>query len=385
MNLKIQISVLFILLLFSEAFASQWIQRAGLPNVGRHRGTGISIGTKGYIGLGHFNGAGPNIILNDWWEYDPATNAWTQKANYIGNFGIGSYGVLSFGMEKVGFVGGGQVGSTGEFYKYDPSTNQWTPAMNTPTYAGNIAGFAIGNKGYYLSGNQLFEYDEALNIWVAKNFAPFSAGIWTCAFIIDGKAYYKTGTQLWEYKPSIDQWASRASYPGLATAGSVALTQNNKGYVVTGYSGGLSQVTKDVYEYNPGTNTWDSLPSFTGTARRFSSGFSIGNRAYIGTGTNGTNFADFWEFDALAGLEEMFDIGQFSCYPNPAIDKVNFKSENLNGFKIEVYDQTGSLVDSEESNNNSLNIFRKDKISGTYFYKVVHKNKAVHSGKFIFI
>lgn len=384
MKLKIQISALFLLLLIGESFASQWIQRADFPNIGRHRGTGISIGNRGYIGLGHFNGAGPNIILNDWWEYDPATNAWAQKANYIGNSGIGSYGVLSFSMEKVGFVGGGQVGPSGEFYKYDPVTNLWTPAMNTPTYAGNIAGFAIGEKGYYVSGNQVYEYDATIDNWSTKNPAPFSAGIWTSTFVIDGKGYYKTGNQLWEYKPAIDQWAPRASYPGLATAGSVGFAQNNKGYIITGYAGFLSAVTRDVYEFDPGANTWDSLPEFPGSSRRFSSGFSIGNRCYIGTGTNGTNFADLWEFDALASLEEMFDINQFACYPNPAVEKINFNSENLNEFKVIIYDQLGKMIESKSTKNHSIVIHRDGKLSGYYFYQVLLKNTVVHSGKFIF-
>ena len=42
---------------------------------------GFTIGSKGYIGTGYdwqFR------LYNDFWEYDPATNAWTQKADFGG-------------------------------------------------------------------------------------------------------------------------------------------------------------------------------------------------------------------------------------------------------------------------------------------------------------
>ena len=38
---------------------------------------GFSIGTKGYIGSW--------LITNEFWEYDPATNIWTQKASLPGH------------------------------------------------------------------------------------------------------------------------------------------------------------------------------------------------------------------------------------------------------------------------------------------------------------
>ena len=312
--------------------ASSWIQRADFGAVGRHRGMGIAIGNKGYIGLGHYNGAGPNIVLKDWWQYDPSTNSWTQKADYTGNNGNGNYAVLSFGMEKFGFVGGGQVSSDAGFYKYDPMTNMWTPVANMPTIAMNTQGFTIGKKGYYLSGNTVYEYDSQSDIWSIKNPAPFSISIWPATFTIDGKGYVKTSTALWEYKPSLDQWIQRAPFPGLTTAGAVGFHQNNKGYIVSGYSGSLSNVTSETWEYNPATDTWLAQTEFYGSSRRFSSGFTIGNQAFIGTGTNGTNFNDFWEFDALLGLEEKFDQNQFTCYPNPAVEFVKFNSKNFKHF-----------------------------------------------------
>jgi N-acetylneuraminic acid mutarotase len=104
-----------------SAAISGWTQKADFGSHGRHRGVGIAIGNKGYMGMGHYNGAGPNIVLKDWWEYDPANGTWTQKTDYIGNGGNGTYAPLTFGMDNLGFIGGGQVATSNDFFKYDPS------------------------------------------------------------------------------------------------------------------------------------------------------------------------------------------------------------------------------------------------------------------------
>ncbi|MFK7787367.1 MAG: hypothetical protein AB8B56_19745, partial [Crocinitomicaceae bacterium] len=72
---------LLCVLVSQEAMASisGWTPKANFGAEARHRGIGMSIGNKGYMGLGHYNGAGPNIVKKDWWEYDPATNSWTQR------------------------------------------------------------------------------------------------------------------------------------------------------------------------------------------------------------------------------------------------------------------------------------------------------------------
>ena len=79
--------LVFAAALMSFDASAWWEKRADFGSNARHRGTGLSIGNKGYFGLGHYNGAGPNIVMSDWWEYDPATNSWSQKADYIGNNG----------------------------------------------------------------------------------------------------------------------------------------------------------------------------------------------------------------------------------------------------------------------------------------------------------
>src|SRR5436190_22202994 len=53
-------------------------QPLGIAAVPRYGAVSFTIGTKGYVGTGH-SGTG-----KDFWEYDPATDTWTQKADFGG-------------------------------------------------------------------------------------------------------------------------------------------------------------------------------------------------------------------------------------------------------------------------------------------------------------
>ncbi len=138
-----------------SSFGSGWIQKADFGGVARHRTTGLAMGNKIYIGLGHYNGAGTNILFNDWWEYDPSTNSWTQKADYLGG---PCYHATGFSINDIGYVGTGRISSVGStlvtsFYKYDPSTNTWSTISSLPGVARRGAiGFSIGEEGYVGTG-----------------------------------------------------------------------------------------------------------------------------------------------------------------------------------------------------------------------------------------
>ena len=376
--------ILFTLLFMAHDASAEWIQRADFPAIARHRGTGMSIGNKGYMGLGHYNGAGPNIVKKDWWEYDPGTNAWTQKADYIGNNGNGNYAPLHWTIGSFGYLAGGTLGDA-MLYKFDPAINQWLPVNSCPTTPGNNDGFVIGNKGYYLSSSSLFEFDAVTETWATKSAAPFNANTWNSAFTLNNKGYVKNGVALWEYKPTIDAWTQQAEFPGLARAASVSFTQNNKGYIVTGYGVGfLSDISSEAWEYDPSQNQWTQMPDFKGSSRRFGSGFTIGNRAFIGIGTNGTNYADLWEFDKFGSLNDGFDVNSFTTYPNPSSNNINFKSDNLNEFIIDVYDLVGRKIYTEQTSNGAVQLLKGLNKSGTYIYHVSVDGAVVHSNKFIF-
>jgi N-acetylneuraminic acid mutarotase len=379
-----------VVLLFLIAFClvetaqAGWIRRADMAGAGRHRGTGCSIGTKGYMGLGHYNGTGVNIVLNDWWEYDPATNAWSQKADYIGGTTAGNYGVLTIGIGEFAYITGGAF-SDSDLHRYDPKSNVWTTIGPTPDNFSNTEGFAVDGKGYVVRGSVVHEFDPVTATWTVKNPAPFGASIWMGAFATDEKGYVRTNGGFYEYKPTTDQWISRAGFPGIATSASMNFTQRDKLYVVCGYGGGLSNVTKETWEYDPFLNTWTMVEEFPGNSRRFGSAFSVGDRSYCGTGTNGTNFADFWEFDSELYLStDYLDIDKVTVYPTPATDFVNIKLEGYDQFDVKIMDTKGAMVQQQEANSGNIRIERNNLPKGMYYATISVKGHYLGTKKLIF-
>ncbi len=123
----------------------------------REAAIGFAIGNKGYIGTGINN----FTFFQDFWEYNQATNSWTQKANFVGGarslavgFSIGSKGYLGTGWDN--------SNSLKDFWEYNPSINTWTSQANLPASSRyNAVGFSICKDGYIGTGydNTIFYND----------------------------------------------------------------------------------------------------------------------------------------------------------------------------------------------------------------------------------
>ena len=366
--------------------ANPWIQKADFGGTGRHRATGISIANKGYMGLGHVNGTGIDINYKDWWQYDPASDSWTQKANYP----VLNHGAVAFSTSTRGYVGGGSA-LNGEFYEYNPVTNIWAQIANCPLSVGDVQVFSVANKGYVYLGNQLAEYSPLTNTWAMKANSPAFFGTWSTSFSTNSSGFVKSGASFYEYKPAVDQWIVRTSFPGLTSNGGAGFTMNNKGYMTCGYVGSLSLVTNEVWEFNPGNNQWSLICLFPGSSRRFPVAFSINNKGYFGTGTNGINMNDFWafDFDPLGIEENDLSTLNINVFPNPSSDQINFDFSNVEqeiilNSKIQLFSSDGRKIKEESIQNPLHTIYRNDLTNGIYFYSILYKNESVHFGKITF-
>lgn len=370
----------------SQSYALQWTQRSDFAASARHRATAASAGNKGYLGLGHYNGTGVETYFSDWWEFDPATNAWSQKADFIGNNGNGELGARAISLETVCYIGLGELDHT-SLYKYDPITNTWVEVAAPPAsnQFRDTQDMVIGHKAYFtdLWGDELYEYDCDLDLWTFKGMLPFPWYFVFSGFSLGGKGYIKAYDQLWEYDPVLNSWTFVNMFPGIAQLASVSFVQDEKAYIVCGHGSTGSELTSEVWQYDAATTLWTQMQDFPGTSRRYSTGMSIGNKCYLGTGTNGTNFKDFWEFNAVAGINE-FDVSSFSVYPNPIVDFVKFKSDKTSSFNVKIYDLAGKFIKEVGAENGEAKMAREQIPSGVYMYEVNIDNSPVHSGNVIF-
>ena len=366
-----------LLLLQVQLQAQFWIQKASVGGVGRHRATGCATTHRGYIGLGHINGTGQDISFKDWWEYDPASDTWTQKADYP----VSTHGAVSFVVDNCPVVGGGSALST-QFYKFNTLTNTWGQIANCilPN-PGDSQGFSIYNEGFVYQANQLAKYNPVTDSWSLCTNAPTTFGNWTCSFVIEGSGFIKTGNQLWEYKPIHNQWLSRASYPGNSTGGSSGFAIQQRGYITSGYVGGLAAVTEQVWSFHPATNSWKREIDFPGTKRRFPVAWAIHDRGYIGTGTNGINLNDFWQFnpiDNTIGTEELiFDI---KVYPNPMVNFLtieNSATSYLNGYEVKLIQMNGGQVFITQLEQHKQTLDLSELPAGAYILQIINGSNKV--------
>jgi hypothetical protein len=91
----------------------------------------IQLDDKIYVGMGNK----PNNF-KDWWEYDIPTDTWTQKDDLPGPsrhhpfyFGIGDIAYVGFGHGN-NFMG--NLSIYNDFYQFDPATDEWTQLNDFP-------------------------------------------------------------------------------------------------------------------------------------------------------------------------------------------------------------------------------------------------------------
>jgi N-acetylneuraminic acid mutarotase len=301
--------------LTAGATGNVWTQKTSLGGSARQMAVGFSIGSKGYIGTG--NGSS-TTYMSDFWEYDPSTNAWTQKANFGGT---ARYGAVGFSIGSKGYVGTGYNGGVwpyyfNDFWEYDPSTNFWTQKANFGGSTRYLAtGFTIGSKGYIGTGaygssyyNDFWEYDPSTNFWTQKanvggggRYSAVGFGIGSLGYIGTGYASSLGYTNdFWEYNPSTNAWTQKASKGGGNVYGAVGFSAGGKGYITTGYDVTSSIASDNMYEYNPTTNSWTQRTGVgSSNARYYGAAFAVGLKGYVGTGYNGGVLSTFWEYEAI--------------------------------------------------------------------------------------
>lgn len=298
---------------------------------GQNRGSavGFTAYNKAYVGLGQGNSAG---FYNDFWEYDPSTEVWTQKADFIGSARRSAVG---FSIDDIGYVGTGQdaLGLTRDFYAYDALTNSWS---------------------------QLNDFGGT-----ARKSAT--------AFTMGGDAYLGTGddgvlrTDFWQYQPATDTWIQRADLPGIGRAGAVGWGNFPTAFICAGEDAN-GTFKNDLWEYNFFGNVWVQRANLPGPPRKHAMAFIINGVAFVGTGYNGEFLDDFYRYEQLLGTEELQSI-DVKVYPNPTSDYIAFSShEQWSG--LQIIDASGKKVYESTiptASNGQLTISVSDLQSGSYF------------------
>ncbi len=333
--MKYVIRYLFFLIILSGVFTSCNTDPEGIygtitptrvssiPGAGRASALAFAINGKGYVLTGRSNE--PKDSLKQLWEYNPATDKWSQKAPFPGKARVKAvaavlnnkvYLGLGFQSNKGAVLN--QKAYFSDFWMYDPITNKWEKMAGFP--GNDTSGafcFAMNNKMYVGSGyayltmhTYFWCYIPDENRWVGLKNLPGDQRFGPLGCSDGVKAFYGSGFKAvnmndwWQYNPAEDSWQERRSIPGKRVNGT-ALAVNNRFFVSSGryFNGKYNLINpgklyNDILEYDPVRNQWHNRGEIPGGPRENAVSFVIGNKVYIGFGENDEGVLnDLWCFE----------------------------------------------------------------------------------------
>jgi N-acetylneuraminic acid mutarotase len=260
--------------------------------------------TKGYVALGQTQTI---AFMNDLWEYDRSTEAWTQKANFTG---APRREAVSFVIANKAYVGTGNsaTGFKKDFFTYDPSSNSWeqiTDFAGTPRRA--AVAFSMENYGFIGTGD-----DGTL----CKDF--------------------------WMYNPQTELWIQKANVPGAARSGACGWAAFPVCYLGTGQDANYTYLN-DLWEYNYFLNNWTQRADLPGPGRKNAVAFYLDGWGFIGTGyNNGAFYDDLWAYSGTAAIAEQA-IPDIEVFPNPTADYIALTT-TLSQENISIFNQQGQKM-----------------------------------------
>ncbi len=338
-----------------------WTQKADFGGSGRTYAVGFSIDSLGYIGTGlNVKDTVIGSALKDFWMYSPSLNTWAQKADFGGPERFGAVGI-SIGPK--GYIGTGDNFDTSfmtsnDFWEYDPATDTW---MQKATFIGagrvSATGFAIGNKGYLGLGNigvsrptDFYEYDPVSDTWTEKasfgglgRKGAFGCGTDTNGYVGVGLLSDKTYiNDFWEYSPTADTWIKRANFQGSTRASAAGFSIDHQIYLGTG-DNGLNYLG-DFWEFNPGCviASITSEPDSRSLTYGDSTSFTVSASDAV---------VYQWQEDAGSGFVDLTDGGIYSGVTTDTLS-ISLPTVDMTGYKYRCL-VTGPCLPTVPSNGNA--------------------------------
>ena len=342
-----------------DPITDTWSQMMNCPGSVRRNAVATVVAGKAYTGTGIDSANTINeVILDDWWEYDPQSNSWTQKTSYPGGFNtLGNTGIegvtsaTAFSIDNFAYICAGKMGS--DFYgtdlwQYDPNNDTWTRMADFP--GGDrqqLSSFSLEGKGYVGLG---IDHDIFRKDW-------------------------------WCYTPSSDTWEQVTSLPGDERGAAASFVLGQRGFIVFGTDGGYMD---ELWEFNPFSNTWTIKANFPPNGRKNAIAFAIGDKAYAGLGTGSSGKKkSFYEYTPLYPIG--FDDHKFkiSIYPNPIVSSAQIASDKaIDNYQI--FSLNGELIEENTVLGSTFQVDRQKRPKGTYLLVLKKNDQVVGQEKLIY-
>ena len=378
--------LLFFSLFWScNLLAQQWVALNNIPSA-RHHPVTWGLNGKGYMLTGTIP---PNTVTKDFYEYNPAADLWTQKADFPGVARSFSIGTVYNGKGYMGF-GASQSNYLRDLWEYDPVNDSWRQLADCPCAGRRHPAFiAVNDKLFVGLGdgatgdlNDWWEYDMATDSWTQRLALPASPRHHPFQFAINGQAYTGLGHSGsiifgdWHrFDPVNRTWTTLNPFPGEARVAGTQFDYNGKGYVLSGDGDNHSWMpTGEFWEYDASLDVWTALPPHPGISRWAPGSFIIGSEVYFLGGTNrqlGSFPNDFYKYDLAGGSVGLVeDAESMVLYPNPMQTKARIAVDAAQLLEWQVMDIHGRII----GQGNTAEIAGADWPAGLYVVHIVLRN-----------
>lgn len=248
-----------------------WTNLGNAPMKKRVNATMVSDGGKLYVGLGYAakHAYVDSAYQRDWWEYTPETNTWRRLTDFPNANTVAGTSVASDGAVYVLYGFG--YGFTRTICRYDISSNTWTTLPNNPQQP--ISNF--GGRGAMCNGRFYF-----------------------------GLGYKISNLTQWhEADLPTNTWYTRRSLPGKGREFSACAASNQYVYILGGRHFGGDMTGGEIFEsylrYEPDKDTWEWCGIMPCGRAENQIAFTINDKVYFGLGEdeNGHVYNSLYRID----------------------------------------------------------------------------------------
>ncbi len=270
--------------------ASPWEKIKDMPVPGLKYPVTFAIGDKFYVALGYNDCfTGEKILSKEVWEYDPATNFWTRKADFPGE---GRFMAITGVVNEKAIVGMGLKSEflpvLYDFWMYDPVSDQWEqiqslyPGGEAPVYftADNRFFCSFDPPTQFDNDVEFFEYDAGTDSWNMVGYLPKvnHTGPPAC-FETNGKGYMISWNENFEFDPASLAWTRMNELEQ-----TIFLAYDSPEETV------VLNFDYEPFLLDPLSGTLTPLPSYLMDGERYNfTGIVHDHHLYIGLGDDGSN------------------------------------------------------------------------------------------------
>lgn len=290
-------------------YKSKWTKKNSFPGEPRADVVQFQIGDKAYVGMGKDDSPYANP-LSDLWQYDLTKNVWTKKSDFPGSHRLGQ---SAFVINGKAYIVGGKASwndapDKNELWEYDPQTDKWNRKadfLGPARY--NAIGFERSGKGYFGGGenkegfniihhSDLWEYNHISDSWNQKNDFKDDYSLryvfnYGNDIYMSGFGIFRIGS-IYKYNPVNDQWLviEHTNFEGFPPS---------RPMVINGLAYFLELYDQTIHTYDLINGSWQNDLNFKGLGRYNAVTFSFGNKGYIMMGADSNDYlSDVWEFNS---------------------------------------------------------------------------------------